>query len=150
VILTKADLPGLAREIGVDLDDRPLKSRWGDLGAEESGKVSAWLASNAPELHQALRSQFDDVRYFAVSSTGLSPQPGKGFKPLRVVEPLAWLLSTRRTLARPLLGRFLGRSAELAAVVAVTVLFFGAPVYALDRWVVPAMTDRVEVVELEP
>jgi len=150
VILTKADLPGLADEIGIRLDTRPLASRWKDLGAGESAKVAAWLARNAPELHQALSSQFDDVRYFAVSSTGYGRQPGQGFRPLRVVEPLAWLLSKRRTLASPLLGRLLGRTAELAAIAAVASLFFAAPTYAFDRWVLPAVTDRVEVVELEP
>lgn len=150
VVLTKADLPGLAGEIGISLDRRPLESKWANLGRDESAKVAGWLARNAPELHQALQTQFDDIRYFAVSSTGRDQSPGRAFRPAGVVEPLAWLLSRRQTLARPLVGRILGRTAELAAIAAVVVLFFGIPTYAIERWVVPVLTERVEVIELEP
>ena len=149
VVLTKADLPGMGQELGMNLDERPLGDRWSDLGEVESAKVRTWLKQNARAMQHELESEFDDIRYFAVSATGHVPGSGRAFTPRRVVEPLAWLLSKRQTLARPLLARIQGRAAEAAAVALVVALFFGPPAWAVDRWLVPLVWNTVEVIELK-
>ncbi len=129
VVLNKADLPGLQQELGIKLEDRDLHDDWNNLGAdEESNKIHDWLKKNDPHLMQILETRFQDIRFFAVSALGHIPKTGQGFSPIRVLEPLAWLLSKRNTFAHPLWGRIAGRAMEALAVVAVLGFFVALPI----------------------
>lgn len=135
VILTKADLPGLAAELGIRLESSvQLALQWGDVGLDESARIRAWLANSEPHLLRVLETRFADLRFFAVSALGHSPQPGRPFVPRGVAEPMAWLLSTRRALRRPLWARISGRAAEVAAVAAVLVALVVGPLVGLLVW----------------
>jgi len=134
VVFTKADVPGFAAELGLDLEDPgPPGTRWGRLGRDHSPRIKAWLARNEPRLLQLLETRFKEVRFFAVSALGHLPQAKGPFAPKRVVEPLAWLLSARSSFARPILGRLTGRLLEAGAVVLVLVALLSLPVWLACR-----------------
>ena len=134
VVFTKSDILGFTDEIGVDISARDLNSDWNNLGVEDSSKISGWLKDNEPHLFQLLEARFTEIRFFAVSSLGHSPQPGEAFVPTRVMEPFAWLLSTGSTFAYPLLGRILGRAREAFAVIAVFGFLVVFPIWTLFWW----------------
>ena len=120
VIFTKADVPGFAKELGINIDHgKAVQEDWTGLGKDDAARIRDWLARNEPHLLQLLETRFKEIRFFAVSALGHIPHPGVGFQPRGVLEPLAWLLSTRTTFSRPLLSKVMGRVMEAGAVLAV-------------------------------
>jgi hypothetical protein len=136
VVFTKADVPGFREDIGRDIDRvRALDDDWQALGSSDSAEIRAWFARCEPHLVQVLETRFTEIRYFAISALGHIPEGGqKRFTPRKVMEPLAWLLSTRSTFAHPFLGRILGRTMEATAVAAVLGVFVVVPACAIWYW----------------
>jgi hypothetical protein len=136
VVFTKADVPGFREEVGRDIDRaRALDDDWQALGSSDSAEIRAWFARCEPHLVQVLETRFAEIRYFAISALGHIPEGGqKRFTPRKVMEPLAWLLSTRSTFAHPFLGRILGRTMEATAVAAVLGVFVVVPACAIWYW----------------
>lgn len=135
VVFTKADVLGFSQEVGIGIEDSAdMQGDWKKFGAHDSSRLREWLAENEPHLLQILEFHFAEIRYFAVSALGHSPQTGKGFSPRKVMEPLGWLLARRSTFARPLLGRIMGRAMEAGAVLAVLCCFVVLPIWALLWW----------------
>ena len=135
VVFTKADVPGFAQEFGISLSGNVGETGdWGHLGADNASQIRNWLRRNEPHLLQILETRFSEIRFFAVSALGHIPQSGMGFSPRKVMEPLAWLLSTRTTFSHPLFSRIIGRTMEIAAVVGVIGALVGLPTWALYWW----------------
>ncbi len=130
VIVSKADIPIVDRELGVPATD-PGDS-WEESGAVASARVRAWLARYEPNLVQLLETRFRTLRFFAVSALGHLPQQRGAFRPEGTLLPLTWLLSTRRVLARPRQAKLGVRALEVAAVAAILLVFLGLPVWALS------------------
>lgn len=135
VVFAKADVPGFSEELGIRIAGREaLDDNWETLGSADSVKIREWLVRNEPHLVHVLETRFTEIRFFAVSALGHIPVAGQSFSPRRVMEPLAWLLSTRATFSRPLLGKILGRTREVAAVAAVICIFVVVPLWAFWYW----------------
>ncbi len=126
VVLSKADIMGLDREIGIKLSTAPSSRPWAEVGLENSAKIDRWFQDNEPHLHQLLKT-FKQIRYFAVSAAGHAPQSGQPFRPAGVMDPLMWLLSKQSIFARPRWGKFVGRLSEVSAVAAVLGLLVVLP-----------------------
>jgi hypothetical protein len=138
VVLTKLDIPGLVEELGIKPGADDIGEDWRRLGAANSRRIREWLHRNEPHLLQILETRFADIRYFAVSALGHIPGPNQSFAPYRVIEPLAWLLSKRATLANPSRGRIVRTAREVGAVAAVFVVFAVLPL-SLLWWVVASL-----------
>jgi hypothetical protein len=127
-ILTKADITGFGEELGLPpASTDPLGEDWARLGLDRSAVIREWLANNESHLLSVLETHFPQLRFFAVSALGHG-QSGRAFVPSGVLEPLAWLLSVRRSLSHPVLGMAFGRMMELGSAAAVVLLFVVAPV----------------------
>ena len=135
IVLTKAGIPGFAREVGIDLPAMVAQdSDWRTLGLARSQRLRDWLAAVQPSLLRLLEVRFAEIRFFTVSAMGHSPDGRAGFAPRGAMDPLAWILAKRATFARPLLGRVVGRAREAAAAAAVLGFFVGGPTFALWGW----------------
>jgi hypothetical protein len=109
VVFSKADISGFAKEVGISVHEPPaLDKDWDRAGLEDSDRIRAWLDENEGHLLRMLE-RFKNLRFFAVSALGHFPQTGQAFTPRRVMEPMVWLLSTHRTLARQTMDVILGR-----------------------------------------
>lgn len=128
VIFTKSDVAGFAEETGISRTGSALTEDWSATGLDDSEKLRAWLGKNEPRLLQMLETRFSEFRLFAVSSQGHAVRDGQPFAPRGVIPPLAWLLSTRSTIARPTAGRVKGRLSEFAAAAAAALVVVGIPV----------------------
>jgi hypothetical protein len=131
VIFSKADISGFAEEVGIILNKpAELDKDWDRAGLEDSSKIRAWLDESEGHLLRMLETKFKNLRFFAVSALGHYPQTGQAFTPRRVMDPMVWLLSTHRTLARPTMGVILGRAMEVGAVAA-AIIMFALPLWGL-------------------
>lgn len=124
VIITKADLLGFDAELGLaGSKGGGPGDDWSRLGAEGSPRIEAWLRQHEPHLVEVLRARFGQLRFFAVSSLGHLPEPGRAFAPWGVLEPLGWLLASRTTFAKPGTAKLVTRTKEIAAAATVVGAF---------------------------
>ena len=127
VLISKADLPFVQKELNVSLKEPAGKSAWNDIGPEQSQTIEKWLGKNEPALLQLLKTQFEDIHFFAISSLGSEPKPGVSFKPKNIKKVLHYLLAKKKALLYPQTSHILGRVAELAAAAIVFLVFLSVP-----------------------
>ena len=92
VVIPKVDAFDLAQEMGIELR-RDHLGDWKESGIRDSDRIRTWLCQHDGNLVRGLESQFTRVRYFAISAFGAKHRTGKRFRPMRVLQPLTWLLS---------------------------------------------------------
>jgi formylglycine-generating enzyme required for sulfatase activity len=132
VVFTKQDMPVVAEAFGLPVDGEMPGPDWKSLGVTRSDRIRDWLAMHEPALFQVLEARFSDLRFFAVSATGVRTSGQPGFSPAHIMDPLCWLLSRRAAMAHPRAARWSGRGAEVLAAAVVLGCFALAP-YAASR-----------------
>lgn len=103
VVLTKADAFDLDARIGVEAARRLMQH---DPSVQTEGEAIHRLVEDflvefgESNFVRNLRLQFSAVRFFSVSSTGrmVDPADYRSLEPVRVVEPLLWLLAENGVL----------------------------------------------------
>ena len=97
VVITKADLPCIARDLG------------GDTGAPVSGETcrSAIIRWGGESGLRAIENYFSKIEYFACSALGreASTDNRAPFQARGVLEPLVWILSGKRSREAAVPGR---------------------------------------------
>lgn len=105
IVLAKADLPIIQRELGV----RPLqevpRGNWRQAGTPDSQKIADWLRQNEPELYQLIEVRFANIRFFAASAYGSEDAEGRRFTPKGALAPVCWIFSHHVLLHAPFLAR---------------------------------------------
>jgi hypothetical protein len=105
VVITKVDAVGLESEIGAVAADQLIATD-PTVSLEEDAisiLVRRFLMKNGQgNLVRDLEAQFSNVKYFSCSALGRLPgQAGyanTGFTPIRVMDPLAWLLTNAHAI----------------------------------------------------
>ena len=105
VVITKVDALNLEEEIGRSAA-RGLMMEDPSLSEEEAINQLVRDFLNRYGLDHFVRDaemQFSHVRYFSCSALGRMPDPANSqpFVPVRVVEPLLWLLTSAKAIKRP-------------------------------------------------
>ncbi|MBN2469787.1 MAG: hypothetical protein JXN59_03595 [Anaerolineae bacterium] len=105
VVLTKADAFDLDARIGAEAARRLIQRD--PAVASEGEAIHRLVEQFLVEFGESnfvrnLRLQFSAVRFFSVSSTGrmVDPADYRSLEPVRVVEPLVWLLAENSALPR--------------------------------------------------
>jgi len=104
VVITKVDALDLEHDIGLPAAHALVASDPALASEDEaiSKLVRDFLCSyDLENFVRDLESQFAKVRYFSCSALGRLPNPGdtSSFDPVRVLEPLAWLLTQSKVLS---------------------------------------------------
>lgn len=105
VVITKVDALGLDYEIGSSAA-RNLMAQDSSLSEEEAINKLVREFLNRYGLDNFVRDiemQFSRVQYFSCSALGRMPDPmnNQPFTPVRVVDPLIWLLSSAKAITAP-------------------------------------------------
>lgn len=106
VVLTKVDALGLEQEIGLPAAHMLMQSDPSIRSEEDamSTVVRTFLGNyGLDNFVRDLELQFSNVKYFSSSALGRLPLQNdtRAFTPIRVLDPLIWLLSKTKTLKAP-------------------------------------------------
>lgn len=106
IVISKVDALYLENELGTMSAQNLMSS---DPSLTREGDAQSKLTRDFLRRYgldhfvQNVEMQFSNVRYFSCSALGRMPTPGdmRGFVPLRVEEPLIWLLAKARAIEMP-------------------------------------------------
>jgi hypothetical protein len=148
IVMTKADIPIVQKELGLNLSDLTPIGKWAEIGREESEKLHLWFSRHEPALLQLIETRFSDIRFFITSSLGFSSNEQKPFRPKQVLNPLCWLLSKRQVLARPLLARIGVWMSESMAIAIILLMFLVGPVIGGNKFLAP-IASKVSIAAVQ-
>jgi hypothetical protein len=103
VVLTKADAFDLEDQIGIPAAMREIQQTDGHLTPDDAidAVVRRFLTRHGEgNFVRNLQTQFETVRFFSCSSTGrmVNPTNHSPFRPVRILDPLLWLMAQNRVL----------------------------------------------------